>query len=138
MIKAKAQTPLLVAWRSTHLLLCSPTISLSQWSRAVHDVLPQRSEFLVHFGRPNVWLLCEGLEDALRGAATAHILCTLDESLPIRKLSWRGYFGAVCCGSKARTLMPASVYGPKRRTVALASNEIGTHIPPSCAYCRVI
>jgi hypothetical protein len=50
----------------------------------------------------------------------------------------RGYFGLVDGGSVARILSPASVYCPKRRTVAIASKETGTHIPPSSANCRVI
>ena len=45
--------------------------------------------------------------------------------------SGSSYFGAVDSGSEARILRPASVYFPKRRTVAIASKETGTHIPPS-------
>ena len=48
------------------------------------------------------------------------------------------YFGAVDAESGARILRPASVYCPKRRTVAIASKETGTHIPFTSAYCRVI
>lgn len=49
-----------------------------------------------------------------------------------------GYFGAADGGSVARILRPASVYCPKSRTVAMASNETGIHILFSSAYCRVI
>src|SRR5581483_6455146 len=38
----------------------------------------------------------------------------------------------------ARISSPANVNCPKRRTVAIASNETGTHMPFSSAYCRVI
>ncbi len=41
----------------------------------------------------------------------------------------------VNCGLAAS---PASVYSPKKRTVAMASKEMGTHIPPSSAHCSVI
>src|ERR1700732_1433882 len=34
-------------------------------------------------------------------------------------------------------LRPASVYSPKKRIVAIASKETGTHIPFSCANCIV-
>jgi hypothetical protein len=49
-----------------------------------------------------------------------------------------GYFGAVDSDSEDRILRPASVYCPKKRTVAIESKVTGTHIPPSCANCRVI
>ncbi|MDT7815660.1 MAG: hypothetical protein QOH35_2832 [Acidobacteriaceae bacterium] len=49
-----------------------------------------------------------------------------------------GYFGAVDCDSEDWILRPASVYCPKKRTVAIESKVTGTHIPPSCANCRVI
>ena len=49
-----------------------------------------------------------------------------------------GYFGAMDSDSEDRILRPASVYCPKNRTVAIESKVTGTHIPPSCANCRVI
>jgi hypothetical protein len=49
-----------------------------------------------------------------------------------------GYFGAVDGDSEDRILRPASVYCPKKRTVAIESKVTGTHIPPSCANWRVI
>jgi hypothetical protein len=49
-----------------------------------------------------------------------------------------GYFGAVDGDSEDRIFRPASVYCPSMRTVAMASKVTGTHIPPSCANCRVI
>src|SRR6266699_6253697 len=45
------------------------------------------------------------------------------------------YFGARDGESGTRILRPASEYCPKRRTVAIASKETGTHIPPSSANC---
>ena len=48
-----------------------------------------------------------------------------------------GYFGAVEGDSEAGILRPASVYSPKKRIVAIASKETGTHIPFSCPNCIV-
>jgi hypothetical protein len=48
-----------------------------------------------------------------------------------------GYFGIVDRDSEDRILRPASVYSPKKRIVAIASKETGTHIPFSSANCIV-
>ena len=48
-----------------------------------------------------------------------------------------GYFGTVDGDSENGILRPASVYSPKKRIVAIASKETGTHIPFSCANCIV-
>ena len=48
-----------------------------------------------------------------------------------------GYFGTVDGDSEDGILRPASVYSPKKRIVAIASKETGTHIPFSCANCIV-
>ncbi len=43
-----------------------------------------------------------------------------------------GYFSTVDGDSEYGILRPASVYSPKKRIVAIASKETGTHIPFSC------
>ena len=48
-----------------------------------------------------------------------------------------GYFGTVDGNSEDGILRPASVYSPKKRIVAIASKETGTHIPFSVANCIV-
>jgi hypothetical protein len=48
-----------------------------------------------------------------------------------------GYFGTVDGDSGDGILRPASVYSPKKRIVAIASKEMGTHIPFSCPNCIV-
>src|SRR5437588_11241992 len=50
----------------------------------------------------------------------------------------QAYFGAVDRDSEDRIVRPASVYCPNKRTAAIASKVTGTHIPPSCANCKVI
>jgi len=47
-------------------------------------------------------------------------------------------WGTVDSEWPAGIVRPASVYRPKRRTVAMASNEVGIHIPFTSANCRVI
>jgi hypothetical protein len=47
------------------------------------------------------------------------------------------YFGTVDGYSEDVILRPASVYSPKKRIVAIASKETGTHIPFSVANCIV-
>ena len=47
------------------------------------------------------------------------------------------YFGTVGGDSEDGILRPASVYSPKKRIVAIASKETGTHMPFSCANCIV-
>jgi hypothetical protein len=48
-----------------------------------------------------------------------------------------GYFGTVDGNSGDGILRPASVYSPKKRIVAIASKETGTHMPFSCPNCIV-
>src|ERR1700730_10697804 len=48
-----------------------------------------------------------------------------------------GYLGTVDGDSEDGILRPASVYSPKKRIVAIAPKETGTHIPFSCANCIV-
>jgi len=48
-----------------------------------------------------------------------------------------GYYGTVDGDSEDGILRPASVYSPKKRIVATASKETGTHIPFSGANCNV-
>jgi hypothetical protein len=48
-----------------------------------------------------------------------------------------GYFGTVDRDSEDGMLRPASVYSPKKRMVAIALKETGTHIPFSSANCIV-
>jgi hypothetical protein len=81
---------------------------------------------------------------------------TLDSYRPSHRRSWQptesngyfrvvhnphviahGYFGTVDEDSEYGILRPASVYSPKKRIVAIASKETGTHIPFSCANCIV-
>ncbi len=50
----------------------------------------------------------------------------------------RGYFGTAEEDSEDRIVRPVSVYCPNKRTVAIASKVTGTHIPPTCANCKVI
>ena len=48
-----------------------------------------------------------------------------------------GYFGTVGGDPEDGRLRPARVYSPKKRMVAIASKETGTHIPFSVANCIV-
>lgn len=48
------------------------------------------------------------------------------------------WFGTVDCGLPTEILRPAIVYRPEKRTVAIASTEIGIHILSTSPNCMVM
>lgn len=65
------------------------------------------------------------------------MLAVIYRALAASVFAAHGYFGTADEDSEVGILRPASVYSPKKRIVAIASKETGTHIPFSCANCIV-